>query len=342
MRELLGADASRVGAELKLADEQIERMRLIVTQLLQFARPTEFAGYVTHVDVPEVIEESFRLVGHLHSAANIRVDRQFTSDRTAAINRQELKQVLVNILANAIHAMPDGGTLELSTRDWDDDGIEISIADSGPGMSEELIAEVFEPFVTRKSGGTGLGLWISRSIVERYGGDIRASNRRGGARGAVFSVLLRGRLNLDGEPPDGQVSVIAMLLSAPASRPGGCLRPRCEWLSHPASVDARMYAKARETGSPLQAFCTFPRFLWCGRPLATQHENHHEDEEVDLCETEAERAHRGHDVEVGELHGVVGVAARHSRKPEKVHWEEGEIEEDHRAPKMNLASTSRT
>ncbi|VTU44860.1 sensor histidine kinase [Variovorax sp. RA8] len=201
VRELLGADASRVGAELKLADEQIERMRLIVTQLLQFARPTEFAGYVTHVDVPEVIEESFRLVGHLHSAANIRVDRQFTSDRTAAINRQELKQVLVNILANAIHAMPDGGTLELSTRDWDDDGIEISIADSGPGMSEELIAEVFEPFVTRKSGGTGLGLWISRSIVERYGGDIRASNRRGGARGAVFSVLLRGRLNLDGEPP---------------------------------------------------------------------------------------------------------------------------------------------
>ncbi len=198
VRELLGADASRVGAELQLADEQIERMRLIVTQLLQFARPTEFAGYVANVDVAEVLEESLMLVGHLDAAAHVRVVREFTSDRTAAINRQELNQVLVNVLANAIHAMSNGGTLTLSTRDWDDDGIEVSIADSGPGMSEELIANVFEPFVTRKSGGTGLGLWISRSIVERYGGDIRASNRSDGAPGAVFSLLLRGTLNLDG------------------------------------------------------------------------------------------------------------------------------------------------
>jgi signal transduction histidine kinase len=201
VRELLGADASRVGAELQLADEQIERMRLIVTQLLQFARPTEFAGYVANVDVSEVLEESLMLVGHLRAAASIRVERDFTSDRTAAINRKELNQVLVNVLTNAIHAMPDGGTLTLSTRDWEEDGIEISIADSGPGMSEELIAEVFEPFVTRKSGGTGLGLWISRSIIERYGGDIRAANRSDGARGAVFSVLLRGKVNLDGAAP---------------------------------------------------------------------------------------------------------------------------------------------
>ncbi|MDR6860575.1 cache domain-containing protein [Variovorax guangxiensis] len=201
VRELLGADASRVGAELQLADEQIERMRLIVTQLLQFARPTEFAGYVANVDVSEALEESLMLVGHLHAASHVKVVREFASDRTAAINRQELNQVLVNVLANAIHAMPNGGTLTLSTRDWDDDGIEVSIADSGPGMSEELIADVFEPFVTRKSGGTGLGLWISRSIVERYGGDIRASNRSDGVRGAVFSVLLRGTLNLDGASP---------------------------------------------------------------------------------------------------------------------------------------------
>ena len=201
VRELLGADASRVGAELQLADEQIERMRLIVTQLLQFARPTEFAGYVANVDVSEALEESLMLVGHLHAASHVKVVREFASDRTAAINRQELNQVLVNVLANAIHAMPNGGTLTLSTRDWDDDGIEVSIADSGPGMSEELIADVFKPFVTRKSGGTGLGLWISRSIVERYGGDIRASNRSDGVRGAVFSVLLRGTLNLDGASP---------------------------------------------------------------------------------------------------------------------------------------------
>ena len=75
VRELLGADARRVGAELQLADEQIERMRLIVTQLLQFARPTEFAGYVANVDVSEVLEESLMLVGHLLAATRIEVER---------------------------------------------------------------------------------------------------------------------------------------------------------------------------------------------------------------------------------------------------------------------------
>jgi two-component system, NtrC family, sensor kinase len=105
------------------------------------------------------------------------------------LNRRELQQVLVNLLVNAVHAMPDGGTLLLATRDRDD-AIEISIADSGPGLGDELLAQVFEPFVTRKAGGTGLGLWISRMLVERYGGDLRAANRGDGATGAVFSVLL--------------------------------------------------------------------------------------------------------------------------------------------------------
>ena len=66
--------------------------------------------------------------------------------------------------------------------------------DTGPGLSDELRAELFQPFVTRKKDGTGLGLWISRSIVERYGGDIRADNAS--PHGARFTVLLPG----DGAP----------------------------------------------------------------------------------------------------------------------------------------------
>lgn len=192
-RELLGNDARKVHAELKLADEQIERMRTIVTQLLQFARPGDYAGYVENVDAAQVLEECLSLVSHLLATTPIRIDRSFVSMRTVAINRKELQQVLVNILVNAIHAMPAGGELLLATRDWGDDGVEIAVADSGPGLGDELLTEVFEPFVTRKSGGTGLGLWISRSLVERYGGDIRAANRSDGQRGAVFSVLLLGK-----------------------------------------------------------------------------------------------------------------------------------------------------
>jgi signal transduction histidine kinase len=97
----------------------------------------------------------------------------------------------VNLLVNAIHAMPQGGTLTLATRDVGDDAVEIDVADTGAGLEPELLAELFQPFVTRKKDGTGLGLWISRSIVERYGGDVRAANRSDGLAGAVFTVMLR-------------------------------------------------------------------------------------------------------------------------------------------------------
>ncbi|PPE65225.1 sensor histidine kinase [Caldimonas caldifontis] len=189
VREVLGPQAEAVRAELRLVDEQIERMRLIVTRLLQFARPTEYAGYVEAVDVRAALDDSLVLVGHLLSKTRITVKRHDQATRTAGLNRQELQQVLINLIVNALQAMPEGGELSLRTRDWDDIGVVIEVADTGPGLSEELLAQLFQPFVTRKKEGTGLGLWISRSLVERYGGDIRARNREGG--GAVFEVWLR-------------------------------------------------------------------------------------------------------------------------------------------------------
>ncbi len=213
VRELLGPDAARVQAELKLADEQIERMRLIVTQLLQFARPTEFAGYVESVDVARALNDCLVLTGHLMARTRINIERDFKATHSAGINRQELQQVLVNLVVNAIHAMPDGGTLSLATADWvapdGAPGVCLTVADTGPGLSDELLGTLFQPFVTRKKDGTGLGLWISRSLVERYGGDIQAQNRvgpqayepagaamaagvvAGPGTGAVMTVLLR-------------------------------------------------------------------------------------------------------------------------------------------------------
>jgi two-component system, NtrC family, sensor kinase len=193
VRELLGPDAARVQTELHLVDQQIERMRLIVTQLLQFARPNEFAGYVEEVDCAVVIDDCLVLVAHLLASTRIQVRRDFRATRRPAINRNELQQVLVNLMVNAIHAMPGGGTLTLATRDvgqGQDGGVEIAVMDTGPGLAEALLAELFKPFVTRKKDGTGLGLWISRGIVERYGGDIVAGNRSDAASGAVFTVRL--------------------------------------------------------------------------------------------------------------------------------------------------------
>lgn len=193
VRELLGADATRIAPELKLVDQQIERMRLIVTQLLQFARPTEYAGYVDNVAPRDVLDDCLVLTGHLLARTRIVVQRDDGATRSAGINRQELQQVLVNLVVNAIHAMPEGGTLRLSTADWQApdgaDGVRIDVADTGPGLPDDLVGVLFQPFVTRKKDGTGLGLWISRSIVERYGGDLLAANRPEG--GALMSVLLR-------------------------------------------------------------------------------------------------------------------------------------------------------
>jgi two-component system, NtrC family, sensor kinase len=195
IRELLGPAAARsVQSELTLVDEQIERMRLIVTQLLQFARPNEYAGYVAPVDTSRVLDDCLVLVNHLMAKTRIDVRRELLATHQPAINRNELQQVLVNLLVNAIHAMPDGGTLTLGSRDVDRDGdawVALSVTDTGPGLGPELLSELFKPFVTRKKDGTGLGLWISRSILERYSGDLRAGDRIDGCRGAVFTVLLK-------------------------------------------------------------------------------------------------------------------------------------------------------
>jgi C4-dicarboxylate-specific signal transduction histidine kinase len=200
MRELIGPEVSKtVHSELALIDEQINRTRLIITQLLQFARPGEYASYIENVDTTAVLESCLVLVGHLPARMRIHIERDLQARRLPAINRGELQQVLVNLLVNAIHTMPDGGTLRLASRDVGDDLVEIEISDTGPGLGPELLAELFKPFVTRKKDGTGLGLWISRTIVERYGGDIRAADRSDGVRGAVFTV----RLHVEAESESG-------------------------------------------------------------------------------------------------------------------------------------------
>jgi signal transduction histidine kinase len=197
LRELLGAAAAPASAEIQLIDEQIDRMRLIVTQLLQFARPTEYAGYVETVDPREAIDASLVLVGHLLAKTRIRVERDDRARRGAGINRQELQQVLINLLVNAIQAMPEGGTLRLATGDWEPaeageaGGVVIEVADSGPGLDDAVLARLFQPFETHKREGTGLGLWISRNLIERYGGELTGANRRDAPQGAVFTIRLR-------------------------------------------------------------------------------------------------------------------------------------------------------
>ncbi|MFP5369587.1 MAG: sensor histidine kinase, partial [Actinomycetes bacterium] len=105
----------------------------------------------------------------------------------------ELNQVWTNLLDNALDAMGEEGTLRVSTRAAGDGGVVVEIADSGPGMPEEVRQHAFDPFFTTKGvGGTGLGLDIARRIVERHGGEIGIDTGPGG-------TVLRVRL-----PPAGR------------------------------------------------------------------------------------------------------------------------------------------
>ncbi|MDQ5879638.1 MAG: two-component system, NtrC family, sensor kinase [Pseudomonadota bacterium] len=195
LRDVLGVQAVPVAQEIRLIDEQVHRIRIIVTKLLQFARPGEFAGYVEEINVNEVLADCLVLAQHHLVKRNIEIVKVFAASRWVSINRHELQQVLINLIVNAVQAMPDGGKLTLATADWlsaDGDclGTRISVQDSGDGIAPEDLSRIFDPFfTTKKNEGTGLGLSISHSLIKRYGGNLTVESVPG--QGAVFSVWLR-------------------------------------------------------------------------------------------------------------------------------------------------------
>ncbi len=194
LRDILGAAAKPVEPEVRLIQEQVHRIRLIVAKLLQFARPQEYVGYLEPVAPATLIQDSLVLVSHLLKRGTISVEQHLDSVRNVLCNRNELQQVLINLMVNAIQAMPDGGVLTLAAEDWDDLdmplGLRLVVADTGPGLTPAERERLFKPFYTaRKPDGTGLGLWVSQSLVERYGGRITVDSEAG--RGSRFSVWLR-------------------------------------------------------------------------------------------------------------------------------------------------------
>lgn len=193
LRDVLGPATEPVAVEIRLIDEQVNRIRVIVTKLLQFARPGEFAGYVERVETGSVLADCLVLSRHHLGKLSIRIAQDYAATRQIGINRHELQQVFINLIVNAIQAMPEGGTLTLSTADWDEDGeargVRIDVSDTGAGIRPEDLDRVFDPFfTTKKLQGTGLGLSISHSLIERYGGTITVSSRVG--TGTTFTVWL--------------------------------------------------------------------------------------------------------------------------------------------------------
>jgi two-component system NtrC family sensor kinase len=139
-----------------------------------------------------VILDCLPLVQHLLNKADISLVLEDRATRLVLMNRTELQQVAINLIVNALHAMPAGGTLTIRTFDHDMEnkaGVALEVEDTGVGMSADLIGRIFDPFFsTKKREGTGLGLSISQGLIDRQGGRISVESEPG--KGTCFSIWL--------------------------------------------------------------------------------------------------------------------------------------------------------
>lgn len=180
---------------LALAQRELERVGQISRQTLNFSRETK-APVSTHIDA--LMEEVLSLYGRRIAEKSLQVDRQYDCPEEAVVYPGEMRQVLSNLVTNAIEASSPKGRLRVRircARNWSDPGvrgIRISVGDTGTGIPAEVQRRLGEPFFTTKGQrGTGLGLWVTRSIIQRYGGDIHLrSSTAPDHHGTVFSIFL--------------------------------------------------------------------------------------------------------------------------------------------------------
>lgn len=189
IRQTLGESASEVETEIDLIDRQVQRIDAIVGKLLQFARPTDYLVSDGGVSLEQLVEDCRGLIAHVRPQDGIRIVTHFDPAPNVAINAGEMQQVAINLMINAVQAMEGKGQLDLTVRPSGEDGVELVVADDGPGIDMDHINRVFDPFHTTKLGeGTGLGLSISQTLIRQAGGAISARNRPTG--GAAFTVWL--------------------------------------------------------------------------------------------------------------------------------------------------------
>ena len=133
---------------------------------------------------------------------NVLLHRSLDPDCPAVrFDAGQLRQVLINLIANALDSMPDGGELTVMTR-AQGDRVEIVVADTGQGMAQDTFDNLFQPFYTTKVGGTGLGLSVSQKIIHDHGGDISVQSKPGA--GSSFTIDLPVPPPDAPEPPPGE------------------------------------------------------------------------------------------------------------------------------------------
>jgi signal transduction histidine kinase len=168
---------------------ETDRLGLLVTRFLNFARPAQLD--LRPHQVVEILERALKTVAFQWKGAAINIERQYTSNLpTVLLDEDSAEQVFINLTQNAYDAMPEGGTLRISVAPAQRDGlagVEVRLADTGPGVPANLREQIFNPFVTTKKNGVGLGLAIVSKIVDEHQGTLRLEEAESG--GACFAAF---------------------------------------------------------------------------------------------------------------------------------------------------------
>lgn len=194
-------------ADIQMIIKETNRCKNIVAGLLNFARQQEVLLQDTNLH--QVLDQSIEGVRHQPTFARVQIIRQYDP---AIPNIQadpgQLQQVFVNLLNNAAEAMPDGGTITISTRLVDHQWVEVRVSDTGCGIPEEHLSRLFTPFFTTKppGKGTGLGLSIVYGIIKMHRGQIGVESQVG--KGTTFTITLPTRLTLEGSRPQASQAEI--------------------------------------------------------------------------------------------------------------------------------------
>jgi signal transduction histidine kinase len=188
--ELYGSLSEKDRLEfMKKVDAETERIRKIVKNLLDFSKPKD--ANPKEADINAVIQKTLPLVQNMIDVSNIETTVKLEDGLPHLyIDEDQIQQVLVNLITNAVQATPAGGKLFISSRlERGGDSVDITVMDTGRGISPEFLPHIFDPFFSTKGeGGTGLGLSVSYGIIKNHNGEIRVASKVG--VGTTFTIEL--------------------------------------------------------------------------------------------------------------------------------------------------------
>jgi signal transduction histidine kinase len=173
--------------DLKVIEEETLRINEILDQFLRFAKPAP--PLLDKTDLIPIFEETLQLLRPQIEKGKIAVQKEFEPLPLITVDKEQIKQVILNLLMNAIQAMPGGGQLSMSGR-FSRDGywVELTVQDSGVGIPPEDLDKLFDPFFSTKEGGIGLGLSIAHRIIDQHHGKIEVESNPG--KGTLFTISL--------------------------------------------------------------------------------------------------------------------------------------------------------